>query len=206
MGLAQSAVAQRRVGLPSTLLLAGKTLGLVGLGRIGQKMVGLARAVGMDVVAVRQTTFPGLAAAQHLAWLGSPEELRHLLSVADVVSLHLPAGAETNGIIGAAEIDTMKKGALLVNTARASLIDYAAALEGIRSGHLGGLGLDVWWNEPVDPEDELLRFDNVIVTPHVAGSAEGARLGVVEVIAENVRRALNGEPVKFQVRPDSDGD
>lgn len=193
----QRSVEKQLVGEPTTMLLAGKTLGLVGMGRIGREMIGLAKAIGMDVVGIRQTTYPGLADALHVRWLGGLGDLHELLAVSDVVSLHIPASAANAGLIGAAEIAKMRQGALLLNTARAALIDYPAVVEGVSSGWLGALGMDVWWSEPADPADPLLQFENVILTPHVGGAAEGARRGVVEVVAENVRRAMSGEPVRF---------
>ena len=196
----ERAVARRVVGAPTTMLLAGKTLGLVGLGRIGREMIGLARAIGMNVVGLRQSTFPGLEDALHVRWVGGSEDLHELLGVSDVVSLHVPSSAANAGLIDAGALEAMKSGALLLNTSRASLIDYSAVLRAIESGRLGGLGMDVWWSEPADPADPLLQFENVLLTPHVGGSAEGARRGVVEVVAENVRRAINGEPVKFSAQ------
>lgn len=193
----EQAVEKRVVGAPTTMLLAGKTLGVVGLGRIGREMIGLGRAIGMQVVGLRQTTFPGLEDALHVRWVGGADELPELLAASDVVSLHVPAAAGNAGMIGASALATMKPGSLLLNTSRASLVDYPSVLDAIGSGRLGGFGVDVWWTEPADPGDPLLQFGNVLLTPHVGGAAEGARRGVVEVVAENVRRAVSGEPVKY---------
>ena len=125
--------------------------------------------------------------------------LPDLLSSADVVSLHVPLTAQTAAMIDERAIENMKRGAVLVNTARGGLVDYDALYRALASGHLRGAGLDVFASEPVDPAHPLFQLRNVVFTPHVAWfTAEtlGRGLGV---FAENCRRLRDGEPLLNRV-------
>ena len=158
--------AARLVGDPPGTELAGKTLGIVGLGATGRALARVARGLGMDVIAIKRTPAPDADAS----WVGGPQELDTLLSRADYVSLHVPASSETRGLIDAARLARMKPSAYLINVGRGELVDKGALLDALRSGRIAGAGLDVYWDEPPDPDDELFRLDNVVATPHVGGT------------------------------------
>jgi len=176
---AQQSFLARRIGDPVGVELAGKTLGIVGVGRTGSRLASIADALGMHVLSVRSES--------------SPEALASLLRRSDVVTLHCPLTDETRGLIDHDAIARMKKGALLINCARGPIVDRDALVEGLDSGHLGGAGLDVHWNEPADPADPLYQRTDVVALPHVAGSTEQAFAALVDVVVENVGRIMRGE-------------
>jgi D-3-phosphoglycerate dehydrogenase / 2-oxoglutarate reductase len=160
----------------------GATLGIVGFGRIGRELAELGRALGMHVLAhdplVDDATTP----------------LDALFENADVVSLHAPLTPETRGLVGSELLGRAKPGLVLVNTARGGLVssldDLLAALE---SGRLGGVGLDVFEDEPPDPSHPLFAHPRVLATPHALGQTVGAREAVFRAMAEGVAAVLRGE-------------
>lgn len=162
----------------------GKTLGIIGYGNIGSQLAVLAEAMGMRVVYYDHADKLRHGNVEPTASLGE------LLAVADVVSLHLPQTPETRGMIGAAEIAAMKKGAYLINNARGTVLDIDALAQALRSGHLAGAAVDVFPSEPKSNDEEFVSplrgLDNVILTPHVGGSTEEAQ----ERIGEEVARRL----------------
>ena len=182
----------RRIGAPSTHVLRGKVLGLVGLGRTGSAVVGMARGFGMRVRAVKRTVSDGMRETMGLEWLEPHRHLPELLRESDFVSLHVPLNKETEGLIGPAEIALMKPGAFLINVARGRVVDRSALLAGLREQRLAGAGLDVFWNEPIDPSDPLLALPNVIATPHVANMTLETIETIARVAAENIRRVQLG--------------
>jgi glycerate dehydrogenase len=168
--------------------LAGKTLGIVGFGRIGRRVADVARAFGMDVVAAGRSRPADLP--DGVQWV----DLDQLFSLADVVSLHCPLQASTRGLINSARIARMKSTAFLINTARGGLIvedDLAAALN---SGRLGGAGLDVLSTEPPAPDNPLIGATNCIVTPHIAWATREARERLLETAVTNLRMWMEGNP------------
>jgi phosphoglycerate dehydrogenase-like enzyme len=193
----------RRIGVPSTHVLRGKIFGLVGLGRTGSAVVGMARGFGMRVWAVKRTVSEGMREAMGLEWLKTHDHLPELLRQSDFISLHVPLNKETEGMIGAAEIALMKPGAFLINVARGRVVNYAALLAALREQRLAGAGLDVYWNEPIDPEDSLLTLPNVIATPHVANMTLETIETLARVSAENIRRVHEGLPPMHQISPSS---
>ncbi|MGD8976046.1 MAG: D-2-hydroxyacid dehydrogenase [Gammaproteobacteria bacterium] len=166
--------------------LAGKTLGIVGLGELGSAVARVAEAFGMRVQVARR---PG-------GETDDPERipLYRLLAEADVISLHCPLTASTRGMIGAAELERMKPDALLINTARGALVDSAALADALKAGRIGGAGIDVLPEEPPVSGDPLLdpAIPNLIVTPHIAWAAREARQRAVDEIAANIRSFLDG--------------
>jgi D-3-phosphoglycerate dehydrogenase len=164
--------------------LAGKTLGVIGLGRIGRRTAELGAALGMEVVAWSRSHRPG-------PWQFLP--LDDLLARSDVVTLHLALAEETHGLISAARLARMRPSAILVNTARGALIDEAALADALASGRLAGAGLDVLTQEPPPDDHPLLALENVTLTPHVAGLTDVAyRRMCVETVTQ-VLRILHGE-------------
>ena len=154
--------------------LAGKTLGIVGLGRIGRAVARLAEAFGMRVLHTSRTG-------------GLP--LAELLAESDVVSIHTPLTPETSHLIGAAEFTGMKPSALLVNTSRGPVVDEAALVAALERGEIAGAVLDVFEHEP-DPHPGLLGRDNVVLTPHLGSATAAARTAMGELCAEALRAVL----------------
>lgn len=166
--------------------LRGKTLGIVGLGRIGRHVAGVARAFGMTVVAHD----PFLPAERAQA-IGVPLlPLDELLERSDVVTLHLPLTNETRHLIGCEQLTSMKPGALLINTARGALVDEAALLDALKNGKLGGAALDVFEPEPLAADSPLRSAERVLLTPHLAASTSEAQERVAREICVAVRDAL----------------
>jgi len=168
--------------------LAGKTLGLVGFGSIGQVTARLAKALGMEVTA----SDPALREDDAVfAELGvSPASLEALVAGSDVVSLHLPLVDSTRNLFDAGRIASMKEGAILVNTARGGIVDEQAVAAALRSGRLGGAALDVFTEEPLASAPHFEGCPNLVLTPHVAGVTRESNERVSSVIAARVLEAL----------------
>lgn len=162
--------------------LMGKTLGIIGLGRIGAAVAQRARAFGMNILAY-DPYFTREAARELGIEMAALDEL---LARADIITLHTPLTNETRGMINAVAIEKMKPGVRLINCARGGLIDEAALADAIRLGKVSGAALDVFQREPISPDNPLLEFDQVIATPHLGASTAEAQLGVATMIAEQV--------------------
>ena len=167
--------------------LAGKTLGVLGLGRIGREVARRAVALGMRVLA-----YDPFVAPERFRELGVDEarSLDEVYAAADVLTLHLPLTAETRGLVGRDALARMRPGIRIVNAARGELVDEDALVEAIRSGHVAGAALDVFSSEPY--EGALLELDQVVVTPHLAASTTEAQDRAGVIIAEQVAAALEG--------------
>jgi (S)-sulfolactate dehydrogenase len=168
---------------------AGKTLGLVGFGSIGQLTATLAKALGMRVIG-----HDALMEPSHPAYAGHGVRavgLDELTRAADVVSLHVPLVDSTRGLFGAARIASMNKGAVLVNTARGGIVDELALAAALRSGALGGAALDVFDDEPLPAAPHFADCPNLILTPHVAGVTAEANERVSFLIADKLLDALH---------------
>jgi D-3-phosphoglycerate dehydrogenase len=176
--------------------LAGRTLAVIGFGRIGRAVARRARGFDMDVVA-HDPFLPGDEAD------GVPlRPLAECLAAADVVSLHLPGGSGTP-LIRAAELAMMRPHSYLINTARGDLVDEAALIEALSSGHLAGAGLDAFATEP--PRDSpLLTLPNVVLSPHVGANSDDANAALGSTVVRDVARVLRGEAPRHPVQPDTD--
>jgi phosphoglycerate dehydrogenase-like enzyme len=183
--LARRSFEHGEIGVPLGRELAGKVLGVVGLGRSGARLAHAARALGMEVVSVRSGS--------------GGDAFFHLLARADVVSIHCPLTPATRSLFDDAAFARMKPGALLVNTARGPIVDRGAVERALGSGHLGGVGLDVHWEEPWDPADPLYARDDVVALPHLAGSTEEAFARLAGLVAENLRRLEAGEELLHRI-------
>lgn len=163
--------------------LSGKTMGIVGYGRIGQRTAQIARAFGMQVLA-------------YDAFVQAAEcvPLDELLERSDVVSLHCPLFPETKHIIRGETIARMKDGAILINTSRGPLVDEAALREALASGKLYGAAVDVVSTEPVQPDNPLLGLENCLITPHIAWAPRESRQRLMDIAVENLRCFLRGAP------------
>jgi lactate dehydrogenase-like 2-hydroxyacid dehydrogenase len=179
--------------------VAGKTLGIVGLGRIGRRVARIARfGFGMRVVAAdvrtpeRVTEQEGVPFGQFCAEHGLAEyttDARPVLERADVVSIHLPANDQTRHFIGAERLARMRPEAVLVNTARGSIVDEAALYDALAAGRLAGAALDVFENEPYEPvaaDKDLRRLPGVVLTPHVGSNTRAANRRMAESCLRNV--------------------
>ena len=176
--------------------VAGKTVGVVGLGGIGRQVARLARGLGMRVIGTRRSGEP----VEDVEQLYPPAELHRLLGRSDLVVLAAQLTAETHHLIDGAAIDAMKPSAFLINVARGELVDEAVLIPALRSGQLGGFAADVYEGEfEHQPPAELLGLDNVILTPHTSGQAEHAASGPLEIFRENLRRCLDGRPLLNRV-------
>jgi phosphoglycerate dehydrogenase-like enzyme len=176
---ARRAFASATIGEPVGTELAGKTLGLVGRGRSGTRLAHLATALGMKVLSVRSTS--------------SRTDFFTMLAASDFVSIHCPLTAATKDLFDSSAFAAMKPGACLVNCARGGIIDRAALEAALASHKLAGVGLDVFWQEPWDPNDPLFSDERVVVLPHIAGSSDASFTAISTVVAENIRRVLAGQ-------------
>lgn len=167
------------------------TVGVIGYGNIGTKVVRLLRAFGTKVLVCD----PYVQLSEHDRRDGvGHTSLDDVLANSDVVTMHPRVTTETQGMIGEAEFARMKEGAIFINTARGPLVDYDALYEALRSGHLGGAMLETFAVEPVPPDWPLLQLPNVTLTPHIAGASVRTVTYAAEQAAEEVRRFLAGEP------------
>jgi len=171
--------------------LAGRTLGIVGLGAVGRALAWRAEGLGMRVVSFD----PFNPAATH-------DSLDALLAEADVVSVHAPVTDTTAGMIGAAQFAAMRDGAVFLNTARAQLHDTDALVDALSDGHLGGAGLDHFVGEMLPPDHPLCAMDNVVLTPHIGGATYDVEANQAQMIADDLQRLLDGERPRFLVNPE----
>ena len=167
----------------------GKTVGIVGLGKIGAAVARRLRAFEVKMLYNSRTRKPELEAEIGVEWA----ELDDLLGRSHIVSLHIPYSPETFHFISGREISLMRDGVLIVNTARGKIVDQEALVEALRSGKVAGAALDVFEVEPLDPGDPLTSMDNVILAPHLAASSHEAMWRMATQVADGVLKALRGE-------------
>jgi phosphoglycerate dehydrogenase-like enzyme len=177
----------------TTLELEGRTLGIVGLGRIGSKVARLARAFGMRVLATRRSATRRQKATGGVDELFPAGELRQMLRESDFVIVTVPLTPETRGMIGEAELRSMKPTSYIINVARGPVVRQDVLLRALREGWIAGAGLDVFEREPLPPESELWGLPNVIISPHLAGISEHEAPALADFFCTNLKRFLNGE-------------
>lgn len=170
--------------------LEGKTLGIIGTGQIGCEMIRRARAFGMRVLA--WSFHPDDAKASKLDF--EYVDLETVLRESDAVSVHVKLTDDSRHLIGAEQLSLTKPGCLIVNTARGAIIDHAALVSALNSGHLGGAALDVFANEPLPADDPILKCEQVVLTPHAADQVPEGIDGLTDGCVENVLNFLRGEP------------
>ncbi|KAF6159664.1 hypothetical protein GIB67_029922 [Kingdonia uniflora] len=198
-------VKQKRLGEPTGETLLGKTVFIMGFGNIGIDLAKRLRPFGVKILATKRSwtsslpdsalcivnnSIDGLVDKK-----GGPEDLCDFAKEADIVVTCLALNSHTAGIVNKNFISSMKKGALLVNIARGGLLDYEAVAHNLESGHLGGLGIDVAWTEPFDPDDSILKFHNVLITPHVAGVTEYSYRTMAKVVGDTALQLHAGSPL-----------
>lgn len=172
--------------------LAGKTIGILGLGRIGAEVARRARAFDMTVVyhdPVRRSS------EDENALDVTYRPFDELLATADVVTIHVPAGPKTAGLIGARELGLMKPTAILINTARGTIVDHDALVSALRDGRIRAAAIDVYDPEPPSPDDPLLALPNVTLSPHLAGVTAESLMRILNAAAANCNRLRDGEPL-----------
>ena len=171
--------AAREVGVPLGVELSGRTLGIIGMGRTGKALADRARALGMTVRALERNA--------------SEDQRREFFGACDAISIHCPLNDSTRGLVGAAAFAALRPGAFVVNVARGGVIDRDALVAALADGKLGGVGLDVHWHEPADPNDPLYADPRVVALPHVAGSTDESFSRIVDVVIENLSRLSRGD-------------
>jgi glycerate dehydrogenase len=170
--------------------LAGKTMGIIGLGRIGQGTARIAQALGMKVLAYDSYQIPELESAT-LRYAGLDE----LFAAADVIALHCPLFPSTEGIINRQNIAKMKTGVMIVNNSRGQLVVEQDLAEALDSGKVGGAALDVVSSEPIKADNPLLKAKNCIITPHMSWAPIESRQRLMDIATDNLRAFLGGKPV-----------
>ncbi len=177
-----------RTALSNGREIGGKVLGLIGFGSIGQLTARLATGLGMEVIA-----FDAMLDSDHPAYEQAGVRaagLEEVMTMSDVLSLHVPLVESTRGLLNAARIAAMKPGAILINTARGGIVDEVALAQALRSGHLGGAAIDVFGAEPLPASPHFEGCPNLVLTPHVAGVTAEANERVSFLIAEKVDELL----------------
>ena len=169
--------------------LAGKTMGIIGFGKIGQVTGRIAKAMGMRVLAYNRSR------SEEGAKIAVYTDLDTLLAESDVIALHCPQTPETAGIINRERISRMKDGVILINNSRGGLVVEQDLADALNSGKIAAAGLDVVSTEPIQGDNPLLKAKNCIITPHISWAAKECRERIMDCAAENLRAFLNGEPV-----------
>ncbi|XP_041017295.1 D-3-phosphoglycerate dehydrogenase-like isoform X3 [Juglans microcarpa x Juglans regia] len=205
----QIAVKQRRLGEPVGETLLGKTVFIMGFGNIGIDLAKRLRPFGVKIIATKRSWVaqsqdscqsndvpgPNSTTNDLIDEKGVHEDIHEFASNADIVVCCLNLNSETAGTVDKKFISSMRKGALLVNIARGGVLDYEAVLDHLKSGHLGGLGIDVAWTEPFDPNDPILKFKNVLITPHVGGVTEVSYRSMAKVVGDVALQLHAGIPL-----------
>jgi len=171
-----------------------KLLGIVGFGTIGQSLARKAKAFGMKVMATKNRMEKG-EKQKYVDRLLPRDKFREFLCTADFVVLTVPLTKETHHMIGSKELDCMKETAILINAARGGVIDEKALINALIEKKIAGAGLDVFEEEPLSPKSRLWDMENVIITPHVAGSRRDYFKKVGEIFRINLNRYMNGKPL-----------
>ena len=170
--------------------LGGKTLVVVGIGRIGGRLAQLGKAFGMRVIGIRRDPAGGANGADEVHGMAA---LPQVLPQADFVALTCPLTAETTGLINAGALAAMKRSAYLVNVARGRVVDEAAVIKALQDGLIAGAGIDVIYEEPLADDSPLWRMANVLITPHTAGETRRYEDNVLDILMDNLERLWRGE-------------
>ncbi|WP_020699039.1 D-2-hydroxyacid dehydrogenase family protein [Reyranella massiliensis] len=185
-------------GIQQMNVLEGKRLGILGLGKLGSRVAGYAKAFGMEVVAWSQNLTAEKAGAIGVKYVGKDE----LLSTSDFISIHLALSDRTRGLIGAAELAKMKKTAILINTSRGPIVDEAALIAALRNGTIAHAGLDVYDKEPLPAGHPLTKLENVTLVPHLGYVVEDSYRYFYKGTIEDIEAWLDGKPINV-LNPDA---
>jgi len=191
-----------KIGWSPTFMLGrdvyGKTIGIVGLGRIGSAVAKRAKGFGMKILYHNTKPSP-----EQERTLGAEyRSLEGLLKESDIVSLHVPLNDSTRNIIGEKQLKLMKPTAFLINTSRGAIIDEAALFKALQEKWIGGAALDVFPKEPIDVNNPLLKLDNIVLTPHMASAGFETRYKMAEITANDLLAVLSGKAPLYLVNPD----
>jgi phosphoglycerate dehydrogenase-like enzyme len=170
--------------------LAGKTMLIYGLGRIGGRIARIAKAFDMRVVGIRRSAGDTVPRVDRMS---RPSQLLAVLPEADVVVLACPLSDETRGLIGAAALAAMRPAALLINVARGAVVDEPALIAALAERRIAGAGIDVTAAEPLDAASPLWSLENVVLTPHTAGETRRHEANVIDILIDNLGRLARGE-------------
>lgn len=187
----------RLLGLPVGRSLVGATVGIVGFGAIGQAVSRRLSGFGVRKVAIKREPSAELAREHGLDWLAGSEQLPQLLAESDLVVLTLPDTDQTHHLINAESLALMKPGSYLINVGRGGLVERGALLAALTSGQLAGAALDVFWQEPPDPDDPIFAL-NLLTSPHVAGLSDRSVEGIMQGAAGNIQRLMAGEALRHR--------
>lgn len=185
----------RKYGDLKGIEVMGKTVGLIGLGKIGTATARRLKPFGVDLVYYSRTRKEGVEEELGMEWMS----LEQLLKRSDIISLHVPHNPETYHMLSSAEFEMMKDGVYIVNSARGKIIDQAVLVEALKSGKVAGAALDVFEVEPLPQGDPLASMDNVILAPHLGASSQEAMWRMATQVADGVFKVLNGERPDFPV-------
>lgn len=191
-----SSLASRSIGVPLGRALSGKTVGIIGLGGIGRALARRLKAFDVHLIGMKRHDPQKVKAEIGLDWVGTPEDMKEFLGRSDYVILCLPLTPENRNMIGRHTFDMMKRDSFLVNLSRGGLVDRGALQDALASEKIGGVGLDVFWEEPPDPDDPIFKY-NVLATPHIAGATDVSIRGIVKAVAENIRRLETGQDLFY---------
>jgi phosphoglycerate dehydrogenase-like enzyme len=190
-------------GLPLEQELRDRTIGTLGFGHIGRRVVELARAFGMDAVAVTRSPTPERARGAGLRWLGSLDERDRLFAEADVAVVCVPLTEETRDAVGATQLEALGADGYIVNVARGAVVEERPLYEALRDRRIAGAALDVWWKYPetrgataAPSSYPFHELDNVVMTPHVSGRSNGTRRGRTAFVVEQLVRLAEGRPLE----------
>ena len=176
--------------------LAGRTLGVVGVGNVGREVARMGKALGMRVIGNKRTVAGVDPATLYLDALSGPDELPELLRQSEYLVLIAPHTDQTEQFIGERELALLPQGALLINIGRGTIIDEPALIAALESGHLGGAALDVFATEPLPADSPLWSMPNVLVSPHSASTSDRENARLTDLFCDNLQRFLAGEPLR----------
>ena len=172
--------------------LGGKTLGLLGLGRLGSQVADVGRALGMDIIAWSSNLTEQRAAEAGARWVGKDE----LFAESDVLSVHLVLGERSRGLVGADELALMKPSAFLINTSRGPIVDEAALRAALHEGRIAGAGIDVYGTEPLPVDDPWRSTPRTVLTPHIGYVTDDTYEAFFTETVENIRAFAEGSPIR----------
>lgn len=186
----------RQTGVPQGRALSGKTVGIIGLGGIGRALARRLKAFDVHLIGIKRHDPQKAKAELDLEWVGTTEDMKELLGRSDYVVLCLPLTPESRNMMGRHTFDMMKGDSFLINLSRGGLVDRGALENALAAEKIGGAGLDVFWEEPPDPDDPIFKY-NVLATPHIAGATDVSIRGIVKAVAENIRRLEAGQDLLY---------
>ena len=185
-------MATRKIGEPQGKTLKGRTVGMIGLGRIARALIKRLQPFDVGLIGIKRHDRDRAKNELGLDWVGGPDELTKMLVRSDYVVLCLPLTKESKCMISTEAFKHMKRDSYLINISRGGLVDKKALQDALSTGQIAGAGLDVFWEEPPDPTDPIFRY-NVLATPHIGASTDSSLKGIVKGVAENIRRLEMGQ-------------